>query len=238
MLKRILLNNRVVPVPVPILNLAQALAWVESALVPAGSVITRVLLDHEVVPYEDGALPPKVSDRNLGEKSRLEIQMDSPATLAVQTLDTIHSLAAAVLGTLKPIAVHAWQAKPSDRVPEVASIHDDLKLLVDLIGHTGDLLQAASSAKLVDPGPVLGIGHLVEQNLSGYSMARSQSDWKACARLMLNRFEPLLKDLLTESETLQIRVLAIQPQLTIPTASGGYGTMGEVTPIRRTDPYR
>ena len=56
---------------------------------------------------------------------------------------------------------------------------------------------------------------------------------------MLNRFEPLLKDLLVESETLQIRVLAIQPQLALPTTSGGCGgTLAEVTPIRRTDAWR
>ena len=83
-----------------------------------------------------------------------------------------------------------------------------------------------------------GIGRLLEQSLSSFSLARSQSDWKACAKVMLNRFEPLLKDLLMESETLQIRVLGIQPQLSLPTSSGVYGTIADVMPMKRADTYR
>lgn len=233
MLKKILINNRLVPVPVPVSTLAQAMAWIESSLVPAGSFVTRVILDQDVMEYDAGVLPARSASMVLGEKSRLEIQMDSPASLATQTLDTIHSLSSAILGTLKGMAVHAWQTRPADKLPELLALRDDVQLVTDLIGHVNDLLMGATTAKLLDPGPVAGIGRLLEQNLTSYNLARSQSDWKACARVMLNRFEPLLKDLLVESETLQIRVLAIQPQLALPTASGGCGTMGEVTPIRR-----
>ncbi|GEM_PF-860140 len=238
MLKKILLNNRLVPVPVPVRTLSQALAWVEANLVPGGSLVTRVVLDRDVIDYDNAALAPKKGQIELTEKSRLEIQMDSPATLATQTLDTVHSLCSAILGTLKGIAVHAWQSKASEKIPDLYSLHNDITLIVDLIGHAQGLLQSATAAKLVDPAPVAGIGRLLEQSLSSFSMARSQSDWKACAKVMLNRFEPLLKDLLMESETLQIRVLGIQPQLSLPICSGGYGTMGDVTPIKRADPYR
>ncbi len=238
MLKKILLNNRLVPVPVPVRNLAQALAWVESNLVPGGSLITRVVLDRDVIEYDNVVLVPKKAQAELTEKSRLEIQIDSPATLATQTLDTVHSLCAAILGTLKGIAVHAWQSKTSEKIPDLYSLHDDIMLILDLIGHAQVLLQSATAAKLVDPAPVAGIGRLLEQSLSSFSLARSQSDWKACAKVMLNRFEPLLKDLLMESETLQIRVLGIQPQLSLPTSSGVYGTIADVMPMKRPDTYR
>jgi hypothetical protein len=238
MLKKILVNNRLVPVPVPVLTLAQAMSWVESTLVPAGSFVTRVVLDRETIEYDGGAVPQRLANVSLGEKSRLEVQLDSPASLATQTLDTVHSLASAILGTLKSIAVNAWQTRPADKIPELISVNDDVGLVIDLIGHVHELLLSATAAKLIDPGPVAGIGRLLQQNLASYNMARSQSDWKACAKVMLNRFEPLLKDLLVESETLQIRVLAIQPQLALPTASGGCGTIGEVTPIKRADTSR
>lgn len=221
MLKKILVNNRLVPVPVPVLTLAQALSWVESTLVPAGSFVTRVILDRDAIEYDSGVVPQRLANLPLSDKSRLEIQLDSPASLALQTLDTIHSLSSAVLGTLKSIAVNAWQTRPADKVPEIVSLNDDVRLVIDLIGHVNELLLSATAAKLLDPGPVAGIGRLLEQNLASYNMARSQSDWKACAKVMLNRFEPLLKDLLVESETLQIRVLAIQPQLSLPAESGG-----------------
>ncbi|NDE14390.1 hypothetical protein EBZ80_05605 [bacterium] len=221
MLKKILVNNRLVPVPVPVLTLGQALGWVESTLVPAGSFVTRVILDGEVIEFDSGIVSRRMADLPLGEKSRLEIQMDSPASLALQTLDTIHSLSSAILGTLKSIAVSAWQTRPADKLPEIMSLNDDIRLVIDLVGHVNDLLLSATAAKLLDPGPVAGIGRLLEHNLSSYNIARSQSDWKACAKVMLNRFEPLLKDLLVESETLQIRVLAIQPQLSLPAESGG-----------------
>jgi len=82
MLKKILLNNRLVPVPVPVRTLSQALAWVEANLVPGGSLVTRVVLDRDVIDYDNAALAPKKGQIELTEKSRLEIQMDSPATLA------------------------------------------------------------------------------------------------------------------------------------------------------------
>ena len=238
MLKKILLNNRHVPVPVPVLTLAQALAWVVSTLVPTGSFITRVTLDRDVIEYEGGVLPRKKELLEFTDKSRLEIQMDSPTTLATQTLDTVHSLCSAILGSLKGMAVHAWQSKPGEKLSELSALNDDVTLVVDLIGHVHDLLLDVTAAKLVDSAAVAGIGRLMGQNLSAFNLARSQSDWKACAKIMLNRFEPLLKDLLAESETLQIRVLALQPQLALPTTPGGCATMGDVAPLRRTDLHR
>ncbi len=42
-------------------------------------------------------------------------------------------------------------------------------------------------------------------------MAKANSDWKGCAKLLLNRLEPLLKDLTNETESLQIHLMA-QPR--------------------------
>ncbi|MEY4632018.1 MAG: hypothetical protein RIQ81_2138 [Pseudomonadota bacterium] len=239
MLKRILVNNRVVPVPVPVLDLAQAIAWVESTLVPAGSFVTRIVLDNNVMEYGENGLSRAAGSQPLQAGSRLEFQVDSPSTLAAQTLDSIHSLAAAVLGTLKGLAVHSWQSRPAERLPELGILQEDVRLVVDLINHVHGLLGGLPGSDTIDPGPVAGIGRLLDQNLASFSLARSQSDWKACAKVMLNRFEPLLRDLLMESETLQIRTLALQPQLNLPaTGSASCATMGDVTPIRRAGQNR
>ena len=239
MLKRILVNNRVVPVPVPLKDLAQALAWVESVLVPAGSFLTRVVLDRSVIEYADGNLSTADGKLALEAGSRLEIQIDSPSTLAAQTLDSVHSLAAAILGTLKGLAVHCWQLKPSERVPELGVLQEDVRLVVDLVNHVHHLIGQVPGADTLDPAPVAGIGRMLDQNLGSFSLARSQSDWKACAKVMLNRFEPLLRDLLVESETLQIRTLATQPGTNLSaTGAQSCATIGGVTPIKRASQYR
>jgi hypothetical protein len=239
MLKRVLVNNRVVPIPVPLKDLSQALSWVESTLVPAGSFLTRVVLNRSVIDYTDGRLSKSDARLGLDAGSRLEIQVDSPVTLAAQTLDSIHSLAAAILGTLKGLAVHSWQSKGADRLPELGVLQEDVRLVVDLVNHVHHLLGQVPGADALDPAPVAGIGRMLDQNLGSFSLARSQSDWKACAKVMLNRFEPLLRDLLVESETLQIRTLATQPGANLPATGGpSCATIGGVTPIKRAGQNR
>lgn len=231
-LKRILLNHRSVPVPVPLKDLGQAMAWLENSMVPAGSCITKVTLNDRDIDYDGGFINPRDAATALSALSNLIVRIDSLASLSSQTLDTIHSLAAAVLGTLKSVAVHTWQVKAGAKVPELVVVHDDIKLIVGLICHAHGLLAAASESGILDTGPVSGIGHLLEQNLKSHALAMQQCDWKACARILLNRFEPLLKDLITEAETLQLRVLAIQPQLELSPGQGGCGTIDDIASIR------
>src|SRR5262245_45241428 len=110
MLKKVFINSKKVPVPVPVRNLGDALRWVEQTLVPAGHVITRVALDGRILgDAETGA--EGVGSMLLAETCKLEIQIDSPADLTVQTLDALRNLASVVLSGLKVLAVDCWQAK-------------------------------------------------------------------------------------------------------------------------------
>lgn len=232
MLKKLVLNRRSIPVPVPVKELGQVLSWLESAMVPDGSYITKVTLDGHDLEYDGGLVSTRDHSIRLTEQSALEIRVDSLASLSGQTLDTIHSLSAAILGTLKSIAVHSWQSRQTAKIPELAAVHDDLALIVSLVNHVQEILRNATGAGLLDTGPVSGIARLMDQNLNGHALAMRQSDWKACARILLNRFEPLLKDLMVEAETLQIRVLAIQSQLELSPEQGGCGTIGDIAPFR------
>ena len=89
MLKKVIVNNKKVPVPVPVRTIDEALRWIEATLVPAGHTITRVALDDRVLGEHDsdgdlGGLP-------LNAESKLEVQIDSPVDLAIQTLDAMRN---------------------------------------------------------------------------------------------------------------------------------------------------
>jgi hypothetical protein len=199
MLKRIIINQKKVPVPVPILTLGEAVRWVEATLVPQGHTITRVALNDRVVGGEETQAATRLT-----VDSKLEIQIDSPVELAVQTLEAVRNLSSVVFSGLKPLAVECWQAKPVVRPNELPSTTNDLSLVLDLIDHIVSLVEPMD----IDVAPIQGIALMLKRVSVSLSMASSSSDWKACARLLLNRLEPLLKDLMAESESIQMRVLA------------------------------
>jgi len=210
MLKKLLLNNRTLPVPVPLRTLAEALSWVESALVPPGHTLTRVVLNGRVICSglaEAGSLPLADAGQRLDERTRLEILVDSPVDLSIQALDAIHNLASVVLGTLKPLAVGLWQSKPIDRQPEVETVRGDLRLVLDLMNHLFGLVDAGNA----DAAALQGIATMLARVETGLQMARANSDWRGVAKILLNRLEPLLKELVVEADSMQVRVLASRP---------------------------
>lgn len=214
MLKRIFINSKKVPVPVPVLTLGEALSWVETTLVPAGHTITRIVLDDRVL--GDAANAADLEETPLGNDTRLEIQIDSPVDLTVQTLDAMRNLASVVMGGLKVLAVECWQAKSATKPSELDSVAADLELVLDLLDHTAGLIDPMH----LDAAAIQGIHGMLKRAAVALNMAKSNSDWRACARLLLNRLEPLLKDLIAESETLQIRILtAGDGGWTLPTGS-------------------
>jgi hypothetical protein len=199
MLKKVIINQKKVPVPVPILTLGDAVRWVESTLVPQGHTITRVTLNDKVVSGDD-----LESDARLTVETKLEIQIDSPVELAVQTLEATRNLSSVIFSGLKALAVECWQAKPHVKPSELPSVSNDLSLILDLIEHIVSLVEPMD----IDVAPLQGIKLMLGRVSVGLTMAASSSDWKACARLLLNRLEPLLKDLMAESESIQMRVIA------------------------------
>lgn len=204
MLKRVIVNNKKVPVPVPVKTLADALAWIETTLVPPGHVMTRVALDERVLgDGEDDVPMAELAQTPMTPETKLEVQIDSPADLAVQTLDAMRNLAQVIGTGLKPLAVECWTTRGAAKPTELPGCENDLTLVLDLIDHVSGLMEAS----LTDCAALLGNATLLKKAAIGVSMARSNSDWKAVAKILLNKIEPLLKDLVEESESLQIRVL-------------------------------
>jgi len=204
MLKSLLINQKKVPVPVPVKTLTQALQWVEDTLVPDGHTITRIELDGRILTdgFED--------DENLGEsimtsESLLVIQIDSPIELAVQTMEAINNLASVIYSGLKILAVECWQSKPIDKPRELSGIAGDVELILDLVSHSAGLIDPTT----IETAAINGIAVMLKRDSKSLQLAISNSDWKASARILLNRVEPLLNDLISETESLQIKVMAL-----------------------------
>lgn len=197
LLKKVIVNGKIIPIPVPIANLGAALDWVQATLVPEGHMITRICLN-------DRPLADEEINLNEGCRSdtKLELQVDSPTELSMQTLDAMLNLTTAVLAKLKPLAVQCWQARPIEKPMELDALAEDLELIVDLIDHVSGLLLELQ----VEPAAIQGIESLLRKSLVGLGMARSNSDWRAYARQLLNRVEPLLRDLSDETESLMVRM--------------------------------
>ena len=140
----------------------------------------------------------------LTDTTKLEFQIDSPAELTAQTLDAMRNLASAISAGLKTLAVTCWQARGTQRPKELDSISQDLNLICELLEHIKGLIDSSYP----EMAAIQGIAGLMRRVLMQVTMARANSDWKACARLLLNRLEPLLQDLTSESEGLQHRLLS------------------------------
>lgn len=218
MLRRVFINNKKVPVPVPVRTLSEMLAWVEATLVPAGHSITRVCLDERVLTARDldpRAVPNAKSAGGGGlgatilkDDAKLEIQIDSPTDLTLQTLDAIRNLASVIVSGLKTLAVECWQARGSLKPIELDSAINDSLLILDLIEHVSGLIDPQN----VEAAATLGIGAMLKRASVGLAMARANSDWKGAARILLNKYEPLLKDLMIEAETLHLRIATMPAQ--------------------------
>jgi hypothetical protein len=202
MLKYVLVNSKKVPVPVPVRTLAEALAWLEHTLVPTGHTITRVALDEQLI--GSSAEAALLRSLQLSASSKLEIQIESPAELTLQTLDATRNLSEVINGGLKFLAVACWQARGGAKPQELEGVCNDLQLVLELIDHATSLLDHGAG----EVAALQGIAGLIKRTAAALGMAKANSDWKGCARLLLNRLEPLLKDLTNETESLQIHLMA------------------------------
>jgi hypothetical protein len=163
-------------------------------------MVTRVLLN-DVLVTDHGDLG-SAGAATLDESSKLEVQIDSPVELTAQTIDAMRNLASAISGGLKTLAVACWQARGNNRPKELDSIAADLNLICELLDHIGGLIDASYR----EVAAIQGIAGLLRRVLVQVGMARANSDWKGCAKLLLNRLEPLLQELSGEAEALQQRL--------------------------------
>jgi hypothetical protein len=105
------------------------------------------------------------------------------------------------------LAYECWKGKTTFRSKEIDALLGDINLMLELIEHCVGLADSMS----LDSSPISGIGLLIKRSATALELARSNSDLKGFAKVLLNQFEPTLKDLVNESESLHLRLLT-KPQ--------------------------
>lgn len=208
MLKRLVINKKTIPVPVPIKTLADACAWVDEILVPIGETVTSATLDGQDI--LDIWSSPKVSGGiSLHPDSRIEVRVESPEDLALQSLDTIHALSGAILRGIKALAVHLWQARQNEIQPELQTVRDDLELIVELL----DRMEDMGVSEKLDLTMIRELKNRLRNLGICLSAATSISDWRGAAQILLRDtntsigIETSLKQLMDESEACHLRLL-------------------------------
>ena len=199
MIKKILINGRSIPVPVPLRDLEEALGWVEETLLRSDQVITRISVNGCEI-FADELGPAGFKGVPITNGSKIEVQMDSPSELSVQTLETARNLGAVIERGLKPLAVACWDF-PTSQVPteSIVSVLTDLDLIDGLLAHFFELTTLDSSQLCM----MVELSNLLKKSIQEMRQAQSGKNWKGLAEILLNRVEPLLVELHQESGNIQ-----------------------------------
>lgn len=198
MLRKLTLNRKVIPIPVPLQTLGEAVQWIGDTLLLPGHSITRLAVNGTDFDFtSDG------SKTSLKASDLLEVRIDSPMDLSVQTLEALSNLASIVLRGLKSLAVAAWEVTGT-RVPDsLLAVQEDLDLIQQLLEHFWGLVLPAR----INTTNLRNLTADMRKIAASLAMAKANSDWRGYAKVMLNRLEPHLQDLTSESECLEATIL-------------------------------
>lgn len=159
-------------------------------------MLTRVELDGRDMDIEDAL--GKLSQTALSPTSKLVVQADSPADLALQTVDALRNVVAVMERGIKTIAVAAWQTPPREMPKGLEQLQDDFTHHLALLEHALILVREFL------PVPKLEV---IFQNLDALrtvlKIAIADSDWKGVARILVNQLEGRLIELNQELGNLQ-----------------------------------
>jgi hypothetical protein len=206
MLKQLIANKKKIPVPVPLLTLKDAIGWVESVLVLKDHSITKIELNGKLIEY-GVAIDGSPGRTPLTDQSKLEIQIDSPLDLSIQTIDVIRTMAMVMKRSLRVMAVTCWQSSQRTMPAEIDVVASDLGLIRDLVDHLALLLKGAVSISGVE---TVAVG--IDKLKVAMEMAISGSDWQGVAKILLKQLEPKLIELHESLDSLQRNICEYQLQ--------------------------
>ena len=188
--------------PVPISGLRDAISWTEDFLVQPGYSLTRIELDGNLIDFDESG---SLENRPLSNNSKLFLQLDSAADMCVQILDTLKHLTSLHKHSLQQIAVRCWTWREKDIPTGVVAVYEDMQMITELIYSFLDLVDTKVYKKTLNE-------HLskLEELTKLLGAAKEDSNWRACAKILLNRFEPLIEVLGDEYSRLSVPVFEWQ----------------------------
>jgi hypothetical protein len=183
MLKTVLLNKKKVPIPVPIKGLNDLVTWIDGTFVASGSSITKIVVDGRR--FEMGG------SHNFGNvtftpMSVVEVQIDSPLEISIQTVDALRNLASMVHKVMEPLAVECWQVDAQLKLPtNFATFEQDLELLLELTDHLIMVLDGQVYTK-----NLFDAASKINKLATSIKVARVDGQWRPIAKIMLNQLLP------------------------------------------------
>ncbi len=207
MIKQIIVNGRTVPVPVPLATLHLALCWISETLSSSDQALTRVVFNGEDLDL-DRLYESSIANLPLTTQTRLEVCMDAPIDLAIQSLEALTNLSSVIERSLRPLAVECWGLGLAQRPKDFENVQEDLDLIGDLLNHFRDLVDP----KFGDVRNFCSLSQSFHQNLTTLRMAGSQSDWRAVSKILLNKLEPQISELMIECVRIESHLLEVKSQ--------------------------
>ncbi|MFK7872192.1 MAG: hypothetical protein AB8C84_03330 [Oligoflexales bacterium] len=208
MLRQLFIGEMKVPVPVPVHSLNDAMDWIGKTLLDKGSVVTSMELNQHAIALDEEGFPAFGDrERVLNEESLLKICVDSPVTLALESLDAIRELAAALQRSTPKVAVVCWQHRIEKPPAEYVDFCEDLNLMVELLEHVHALMDRSH----LNLAATCALAGLLVRMIHDLKSKQKNGEWKECAKTLVDRLELWLRNLITETENLHIQLMAENP---------------------------
>ena len=206
MIKEIYINGKKIPVPVPLKNISAVIKWINLHFVKDGSLITSVVLEGNEVFDSKKSLFKK--DHVLEPSSRLEILIDTPKNLSIDTIKMLAGITKQVKGKLKPLAVFCWQQgvdSDDDILKFINPLRSDMGIVLDLVEHLNGIVDWQQ----VEMAPINGIARLLKRVISHFDQAKLEVERRKMAEIMVNRLDPLFKSLIQETDLLLLKAVGL-----------------------------
>lgn len=183
MLKRLLVNGKKIPVPIPLATVKSAMSWLEEHLLTGDQAITKVQLDQAVLELATADLTIAIPSDAV-----LSVTVETPGELSYKMVDAVPNLIQVVSLDLKPLAVKLWQAAGDNVLPEgVLPLIADLHLLADLTDQSRRLpLSIEVAAKLE------ALAAELKEAIVALKKNLADGDLRSAARGLLTAIEPSL----------------------------------------------
>lgn len=201
MLKAVQVGKTRLPVPVPILFLADAIDWVENTIVREEGTLTKVVLDGREI---DDFYSEKWLKIKLSKNTNLEVQVDSPWNICLEILGAVADFSEVISRNSHNIAVEIWNLHTEVAPRSILGASEDIHAVVSLVEHFAEIVDQSQ----VEVAGVIGQKYILRRQLSNLKQALKKRDWKMTARILVRRISPSLRDLLNECERLQVSMMA------------------------------
>jgi hypothetical protein len=198
MLKFVHIKNHRIPIPVPLANLEEALQWVSSTFAVDDKLITRALLDGQVIDLDQGNFEQII----LKAESDLFVQVESPTEISVQSLEVIKDFCTVLTGRMKVTAVGLYEYEGREVTSNLSSMLEDMAYLTDLRIHVNEIIDAYHE----DIAPFEAMALVCDRVMRDLNLHIQAKSWKQCASILLNRLDPFLKMLRQEVVLLQGKI--------------------------------